>query len=148
MMHGSAAGIGPGSVRRVNEEGALEPHDRRRAVLTFNAAINARDVAALDRLMTDDHALIDSAGRTIAGREEVLGAWRGFFDAYSDYRNIWSEVQPIGGVVIATGRSVCSTEPLLDGPAIWAAKTRGELVSEWRVYEDTPANRRRLGIVA
>jgi len=117
-------------------------------VLTFNAAINTRDVAALDRLMTDDHALIDSAGSTIAGREEVLGAWRGFFDAFPDYRNIWSEVQAIGGVVVATGRSVCSTEALLNGPAIWAARTRGELVSEWRIYEDTAANRRRLGIVA
>ena len=133
-------------MRRVNDEDALEREDPRRAVLAFNAAINARDVAALDRLMTEDHALIDSAGRAIAGREEVLGAWRGFFDAYSDYRNIWSHVEPVGGVVIATGRSVCTTEPLLDGPAIWAAKTRGERVSEWRIYDDTAANRRRLGI--
>jgi ketosteroid isomerase-like protein len=46
----------------------------------FNAAINARDVAALDRLTTDDHALIDSARFAIEGREEVFGAWRGFFD--------------------------------------------------------------------
>jgi ketosteroid isomerase-like protein len=122
--------------------------DPSRVLLAFNAAINARDVAALDRLMTDDHTLIDSAGRTIAGREQVLGAWRGFFDAYADYRNIWSEVRPIRGAVVATGRSVCSTEPLLDGLAIWAARTRGERVSEWRIYEDTAANRRRLGIGA
>jgi ketosteroid isomerase-like protein len=133
-------------VRRVTDADALEGEDPRRAVLAFNAAINARDVGALDRLMTDDHALIDSAGHAIAGREEVLGAWRGFFDAYSDYRNVWSDIQPIGGVVIATGRSVCSTEPLLDGAAIWAAKTRGDRVSEWRIYEDTATNRRRLGI--
>jgi ketosteroid isomerase-like protein len=133
-------------VRRVNDEEALEHEYRIRAVLAFNAAINERDVVALDRLMTDDHVLVDSAGRTIAGREEVLSAWRGFFDAYSDYRNVWSDVQLIGGVVIATGHSVCSTEPRLDGPAIWAAKTRGGHVSEWRIYEDTAPNRRRLGI--
>jgi hypothetical protein len=54
----------------------------------------------------------------------------------------------VGGVVIATGRSVCSTDPRLDGPAIWAAETRGERVSEWRIYEDTAANRRRLGLEA
>jgi ketosteroid isomerase-like protein len=132
----------------VSDEFAAEHEDRCRAVLAFNGAINARDVAALDRLMTDDHALIDSSGRTKSGRDEVLSAWRGFFDAYSDYRNIWSEVRPIGGVVIATGRSVCSTEPRLDGPAIWAARTRGERVSEWRIYEDTAANRRRLGLEA
>lgn len=70
------------------------------------------NVGALDRLMTDDHALIDSAGRAIAGREEVLGAWRGFFDVYPDYRNIWSHVQPIGRLVIATGRSSCATVAL------------------------------------
>jgi ketosteroid isomerase-like protein len=133
-------------VRWVKDEEAREHESRRRAVLAFNAAINARDVVALDRLMTDDHVLVDTAGHTIAGREEVLGAWRGFFAAYSDYRNVWSDVQPIGGVVIATGHSVCSTEPGLEGPAIWAAKTRGERVSEWRIYEDTAANRRRLGI--
>jgi ketosteroid isomerase-like protein len=115
-------------------------------VLAFNDAINARDIAALGQLMTADHALIDSTGHTTSGRDEVLGAWRGFFDAYPDYRNVWSDVRAIGGVVIATGRSVCATDGRLDGPAIWAAKTRGERVSEWRIYEDTAANRRRLGI--
>jgi hypothetical protein len=59
--------------------------------------------------------LIDSAGCAIEGRKEVFGARRGFFDAYSDYRNIWSHVQPIGRVVIATGRSARATEPLLHG---------------------------------
>jgi len=135
-------------MRRVSDESAGERDDRRRAVLAFNDAINARDVAALDRLMTEDHSLIDSAGHEISGRDEVLSAWRGFFDAYSDYRNIWSEVRPTGEFVIATGRSTCSTEPQLDGPAIWAAKTRGERISEWRIYEDTEANRRRLGVDA
>jgi ketosteroid isomerase-like protein len=140
-------GVGPATgFRRVDDEDALEREDPRRVVLAFNAAINARDVAALDGLMTDDHALINSAGRAIASREEVLGAWRGFFDTCPDYRNVWSHVQAIGGVVVATGRSVCSCEPLLRGPAIWAAKTRGERVSEWRIYEDTAANRRRLGV--
>ena len=96
--------------------------------------------------MTENHALIDTAGREITGRKAVLGAWRGFFDAYPDYRNVWWQVESIGEAVIATGLSACSTEPLLDGPAIWAAKTCRERVSEWRIYEDTPANRRRLGI--
>jgi ketosteroid isomerase-like protein len=132
----------------VSDEPASGHEDRRRTVLAFNDAINARDVAALHRLMTTDHALIDSIGDTVSGRDEVLGAWRGFFDAYPDYRNIWSDVRPIGAVVIATGRSVCSTDSRLDGPAIWAATTRGARVSEWRIYDDTAANRRRLGIGA
>ena len=34
----------------------------------------------------------------------------------------------------------------LDGPAIWTARIEDGKVSEWRLYEDTPANRARLGI--
>jgi hypothetical protein len=70
----------------------------------------------------------------------------GFFEAFPYYRNEWSEVTSIRNVVIAVGRSLCSTGPRLEGPAIWAATTAGDRVSEWRVYEETPANRRRLGI--
>jgi hypothetical protein len=116
------------------------------AGVAFNEAINRRDLPALGRLMTDDHAFIDSEANVIAGKEAVLTAWEGFFEAFPDYRNQWSEVTSIRHVVVAVGRSVCPNEPLLEGPAIWAATTAGDRVSEWRVYEDTPANRRRLGI--
>ena len=96
--------------------------------------------------MADDHTFIDSDDNVLSGKEEVLKAWEGFFEAFSDYRNEWSKVTPIGGTLTAVGRSVCSTEPALDGPAIWTARIGDGKVSEWRVYEDTPANRARLGI--
>jgi uncharacterized protein (TIGR02246 family) len=86
-------------------------------VIAFNEAINRRDVGALAELMTDDHTFVDSAGSVLAGKDEVLAAWEGFFESFPD-----------------------------NGPAIWTAKTLDGKVSEWRVYEDTPANRRRLGI--
>ena len=47
-------------------------------VARFNAAITAADIGALAGLITDDHRFVDSAGNEIAGREEVLAAWRGF----------------------------------------------------------------------
>ena len=78
--------------------------------------------------------------------DQVLDAWRGFFDAFLAYRNDWATLIPIGSTLIAVGRSVCSTEPALEGPAIWTATITDDKVSEWRVYDDTPANRRRLGI--
>jgi ketosteroid isomerase-like protein len=114
--------------------------------IAFNDAINRRDLESLAGLMTDDHAFIDSDDTVLAGKEQVLGAWEGFFAAFPDYRNDWVEVTAIGGLVIALGRSVCSTEPALDGPAIWAARVADAKVSEWRIYEDTPANRRGLGV--
>jgi endonuclease VIII len=98
------------------------PH---RAALAFNDAINRRDLDALGRLMADDHRFIDSDDNVLAGKAEVLEAWAGFFDAFPDYRNEWSKVIPSGGALIALGRSVCSTEPALDGPAIWTGDPRG-----------------------
>ena len=116
--------------------------------VAFNDAINRRDLAGLGRLMTGDHTFIDPEGNVVAGRQQALSAWEGFFEAFPDYRNEWSQVTSVAGVVIAAGRSVCSTEPLLDGPALWAATTAGDRVTKWQVYEDTPANRRELGIDA
>jgi ketosteroid isomerase-like protein len=116
------------------------------AAIAFNEAINRRDLDALAGLMTDDHTFVDSGGAVISGRGPVLKAWEGFFRAFPDYRNEWSAVVPKDLTVVALGRSVCSTEPALDGPAIWSAETRDGRVSEWRVYEDTPATRRRLGV--
>ena len=118
----------------------------RRAAIAFNEAVNRRDLDSLDRLMTDDHTFIDSEDNVLTGKEQVLKAWKGFFNEFPDYRNDWSKVIRIGGTLTAVGRSVCSTEPALDGPAIWTARIRDDRVSEWRVYEDTPGNRARLRI--
>jgi ketosteroid isomerase-like protein len=118
----------------------------RRAVIAFNEAINRRDLEALAAQMTDDHTFVDSAGSVVAGKDAVVAAWEGFFASFPDYRNIWSEVISKDRAFLARGRSVCSNEPALDGPAIWAATVRDGKVSEWRIHEDTPANRRRLGL--
>jgi hypothetical protein len=86
--------------------------------LAFNEAITRRDADALAVMMTEDHSFVDSANKVIAGRDPVLRAWRGFFEAYPDYRNAWSDIRSRHGLLIATGHSVCPNEPLLDGPAI------------------------------
>ena len=118
----------------------------RRVVIAFNEAVNRRDLEALAALMTDDHMFVDSAGSVLAGKDDVLAAWNGFFESFPDYRNDWSEVTSKDATVTAIGRSACSTEPALDGPAIWTARASDGKVSEWRVHEATPANRRHLGI--
>jgi ketosteroid isomerase-like protein len=117
-----------------------------RTARAFNDAITRRDLAALRGLMTDDHAFVDSGGNVISGMRDALDAWRGFFEAFPDYRNVWTDLTADGDTLIATGHSICATEPELHGPAIWAATVRGDRVSVWRVYEDTPDNRARLGL--
>jgi uncharacterized protein (TIGR02246 family) len=126
--------------------GAESEAAAQRVVVEFNEAINSRDLSALAGLMTDDHSFVDAEGNAVSGREAVLEAWRGFFDAFPDYRNVWAELRSKGDVFVATGHSVCATEPRLDGPAIWTATVRGDRVSVWRVYEDAAEERSRLGL--
>jgi hypothetical protein len=63
------------------------PGDDEWVVKRFNEGSNERNLDALARLMTDDHAFIDSVGVSVDGKQPCLAAWRGFFDAYPDYRN-------------------------------------------------------------
>ena len=98
----------------------------RRAAVAFNDANQPAGSRLAWRLMTDSHTFIHSDGDVLCGD--------------------WSSLIPVGSTLIAVGRSVCSTEPALEGPAIWTATTADDEVSDWRVYEDTPAIRRRLGL--
>jgi len=114
-------------------------------VRRFNEYINSRDLDGVGSLLTDDHVFIDSTGNTIRGKKKVLEAWRSFFESFSDYRNVFESLEARGGLVVVTGRSVCSDERL-NGPALWTARVKDGKVAEWRVYEDTAENRHRLGI--
>jgi ketosteroid isomerase-like protein len=120
--------------------------DPRALTIEFNERINNRDVDGLGTLMTDDHTFNDTADHAIRGKSDCLEAWRGFFKSFPDYRNAfdWFVVDD-ARVVIVGGRSSCS-DARLDGPALWVARARDDKLAEWRVYEDTPANRRALGI--
>lgn len=111
----------------------------------FNDRINHRDAAGLAALMTDDHRFVDAEGNAVSGKQACLAAWRGFFDSFPDYRNVFTSLTAQADVVAIVGYSECS-QPGLAGPALWAATVRGVLVAEWRVYDDTSGNRVRLGV--
>jgi ketosteroid isomerase-like protein len=114
----------------------------------FNALINARDADGLAARMTEDHCFVDTEEHAVRGRAACRAAWRGFFEAFPSYRNEFDRVEDAGdGLVVAVGRSVCAEHVDLDGPAIWTAHVVGDLVAQWRVYEDTPEIRRRLGVL-
>ena len=109
-------------------------------VRAFNEAINARDLAALTDLMTDAHRFIDSAGAIVKGKNNCVEAWRGFFDSFPDYRNVFDDVEDIGdGVVHVRGRSECSFASL-DGPAEWRAVICDARVDVWQVSEPPPGS--------
>jgi ketosteroid isomerase-like protein len=104
-------------------------------VVAFNDAINAADLARLEALMTEDHRFVDAAGSEVHGRAACADAWRGFFAAFPDYRNVFERVREVApGEVEAVGRSVCA-DPRLDGPARWTATLVDGRVRRWQVDE-------------
>ena len=120
----------------------MDPFDVMIVVLRFNERINSRDLKGLVEMMTEDHFFVDSEGDRDDDMEE---GWRGFFSSYPDYRNVFTRVQAEGDSVAIAGHSTCSYEPL-NGPALWSARVRDGLVSEWRVQKDIPENRELLGL--
>ena len=120
---------------------------RATVALRFNECIKRRDLEGLAALMTDDHAFIDAADNKTHGKDRCLQAWRRFFESFPDYRNIVESVTTTGDSAIVVGRSECSDERLR-GPALWSARVRAGLLSEWRVQDDTPVNRAHLGLAA
>jgi ketosteroid isomerase-like protein len=119
--------------------------DPKLVTLLFNQAINARDLAGLVSRMTEDHRFIDIENHTVRGREAAERAWRGFFESFPDYRNVFETLTSRDDRVFVLGHSECSVE-VLKGRAIWTALIRGECVAEWRVYADDEASRRILGL--
>jgi len=113
--------------------------------LQFNECINNRDIHGLAILMADDHTFIDKANQAVQGKEKVVEAWQGFFALFPDYQNIFERVKERFNLVAISGYSTCP-EKQLDGPALWTAKIKSDKVAEWRVYEDTPENRKRLSL--
>lgn len=120
--------------------------DAAASAIAFNGCINARDTLGLAQLMANNHSFIDTAGHTIIGKAACIEAWRSFFDAYPEYRNILEAVSSRGTKVTMVGHSVCPGFSALEGAALWTALATPEGLTEWRVYEDTPQERRRLGI--
>nr|WP_308120602.1 nuclear transport factor 2 family protein [Streptomyces bambusae] len=102
-------------------------------MIAFNERITARDLAGLGELMAPEHTFVDPAGAVVTGRSACLDAWRAFFAAFPDYRNLFDSVTTRGDVVTVTGRSECA-DPRLAGPARWTARVHDGKVTQWHVY--------------
>ncbi|MBS3741897.1 MAG: nuclear transport factor 2 family protein [Candidatus Cloacimonetes bacterium] len=123
----------------------MNTKDPKLIVLQFNECINNQNIQCLRKLMSSDHVFIDSSNGKVEGKENMLSAWKEFFESYPDYKNHFSRIKSSDNLVLITGYSSCSHKPL-DGPVIWTAKVENDKVTEWRVYADTPENRNNLGL--
>ena len=123
---------------------SLNPDSSVRIAHFFAEAVNGRSVDELSRLMTENHALIDSLGARVEGKAAVSAAWLGYFRMVPDYSIVIEETFADGNVVVMLGIAqgtyskdgVLRPENQWKTPASWRAVVRGGLVAEWRVYAD------------
>lgn len=116
-----------------------------KVVKRFNECINNRAPDGLSELMAEDHVFIDTENNIQKGKELMVQVWSDFFNQFPDYQNHFSEIESKENKVFVIGNSTCKTKAL-DGPALWTAIVRNGLVKEWRVYHDTPKNRKKLSL--
>jgi len=123
----------------------VNSRDPKLTALMFNECINARDLDGLVALMTEDHTFIDRENNRYEGRDYMSRGWRDFFNEFPEYRNTFLRVESAGDVVVLLGYAEWTMGGERDY-AVWTAAIRDDLVAEWRVLEDTEANRESLGI--
>ena len=123
----------------------MNSRDPKLTALMFNECINARDLDGLVALMTEDHTFIDRENNRYEGRDYMSRGWRDFFNEFPEYRNTFLRVESADDVVVLLGYAEWTMGGERDY-AVWTAAIRDDLVAEWRVLEDTEANRESLGI--
>ncbi|HEY0704117.1 MAG TPA: nuclear transport factor 2 family protein [Candidatus Acidoferrales bacterium] len=119
-------------------------------VLAYMDRINNRDPEKVAALMTDDAEFIDSLGGKIAGRANLVKAWKAYYAICPDY---WVEHEEVLGdgktVAVFGGAGGTIAEGPGDGPgrtppprnkwrvtAAWMAVVEGGLIRKWQVYAD------------
>lgn len=121
-----------------------EPSHDAAIIAEFVAAINRRDVATLGNLMTEDHTFIDSSGKRVSGREEVVAGWKAYFAMFPDFA-IRADTTlndkgtfAIFGSVSGTynGRRGLVAQNRITMSAAWKAIVADGKVKLWQVYCD------------
>jgi len=115
-------------------------------VVAFNNYINNQDINRLSDLMTENHTFIDRDGKPHGPKSHMVKGWKGFFKMFPVYRNTFDKIEAIDNLVSVLGFAYWSEKEPYD-PVIWTAIIEDNLISEWRIYEDTPENRKKFNLV-
>jgi hypothetical protein len=62
------------------------------------------------------------------------------------YRNTFNKIETIDNLVSVLGFAYWSEKEPYD-PVIWTAIIKDNLISEWRIYEDSPEKRKMFNLV-
>ncbi|MCK4251748.1 nuclear transport factor 2 family protein [candidate division WOR-3 bacterium] len=124
----------------------MNSKDPKLTALQFNECINNQDIKGLSDLMTEDHTFIDREGKIDKPKVHMIECWISFFKEFPDYKNTFTRVESQDNLVILIGYAYWSEKNKYD-PAIWTATIKNDLVAEWKIYEDTEENRKKLNII-
>jgi ketosteroid isomerase-like protein len=114
--------------------------DPRAIVQAFNDCINNQDIDRLAALMSEDHTFIERDGSSHGLKSYMVEGWKQFFEMFPLYRNTFNQVKAEGNRVFVLGFAYWSENKPYD-PVIWTARIDNNLVTEWRIYVDSPENR-------
>ena len=115
--------------------------------ISFIDAINRRDLASLDALMTEDHALVVFDEPPLEGRAANMAARDGYLTTYPNYI-IRPYAFGVGGTQVAivgttTGSHLgLADEVEMSETLVWLADVRGDKLAGWTLVTDTPERRR------
>lgn len=115
-------------------------------VVEFNNCINNQDIHGLSSLMSENHTFIDRDGGSHGPKSYMIKGWKDFFIMFPAYSNTFERIEVLDDLVSVLGFAYWSKEEQYD-PVIWTAVIEDNLISEWRVYEDSPENRRRFSLL-
>ncbi len=122
-------------------EGGMSKRDPKLIALLFNECINNQDLEGLARLMHDEHAFVDRDGGVHQPKQAMIDSWREFFKLFPDYKNTFTRVESASDIVVILGYAYWSVHNPCDR-VIWRAVIIDDLIREWRIYSDTPEDRK------
>ncbi len=117
----------------------------------FVEHINRLEHEALCAMMTYDHFFMDLGGSVHGPKSVMEEGWRQYMTSWPHYMIHVSEAYNVNDSAVLVGRTTGSHRELpreeeFAESLIWVARTTEGLVSEWRMYYNTPENRQELGI--
>jgi hypothetical protein len=125
----------------------MNTRDPKLTALLFNECINSEDIDGMVSLMNDNHSLIcyDEIGSY--NKKTSREAWVKFFNGVTHYKNHFSKIESRDNFVIIMGKATCANIEWLNKNVLWSVLIENDKLSEWKVYDDTIENRKRLNII-
>jgi len=114
-------------------------------VRDFVEAINEHDLDKIISYLTEDHKFVNAHGKSITGRENMKGAWKGYFQFFPDYNIEIEEITENDSIIgifgISRGTHWKAKKRKKDSswelPGAWKAVIENDKIKLWEVYCDT-----------